>query len=179
MITKFRFFTIVDYEREEEFLRKMANKGYQLEEIVGVFFYKFSESEPRDTIYRLDYGIHKENEKKEYIQLFEDYGWDYMFDFVDWSYFKTDQDNPNTEIFSDNESRLELANRIFKHRYIPILIIFLLTVVPIFYRVLIFGERFESLKVIAPIWGFLFAVYLIVIGYTGYGLYKINKKYKR
>jgi len=178
MKTKFRIFTIADYEKEENFLREMANKGYQFEKITGPGFYQFSENEPRDTIYRLDYWNHKKHEKDEYIQMFEDYGWEYLFDYVDWSYFKSDQNNPNTEIFSDNESRVDLANRVFKKRYVPGLIIFLLTIFPIFILVLKFGEKYESLKTIAPLYGFLFISYSIILTYTGYGLYKLNKKYK-
>ena len=47
--TKFRFFTIADYEDEEIWLRKMHNDGLKLVKVNPPGIYTFEECEPEDT----------------------------------------------------------------------------------------------------------------------------------
>jgi hypothetical protein len=54
--TKFRFFTIADYEEEEIWLRKMHNEGLKLVKVIPPGIYTFEECEPEDVIYRMDFS---------------------------------------------------------------------------------------------------------------------------
>ncbi|MDD6826093.1 MAG: DUF2812 domain-containing protein [Oscillospiraceae bacterium] len=60
------------------------------------------------------------------IGIFADCGWEYMFDFVGYSYFckAADQSDGNDEIFCDDESRLDMMKRVLKGRVAPLIVFF-------------------------------------------------------
>lgn len=53
--TEWKFFTIADYEEEEQWLREQSRRGLMLEKFTPPLKYEFRETEPADMIYRLDY----------------------------------------------------------------------------------------------------------------------------
>lgn len=68
-----------DYKAEENFLRKMHQEGLALEKHDGSCSYLFSKTKPSDMTYRKAYKeFNSEDEKKAYIQVFEDSGWEYI-----------------------------------------------------------------------------------------------------
>jgi len=68
--------------------------------------------------------------------MFEDCGWEYIQEFVGYSYFRkpaskgSDRDE---EIFCDDESRAQMMERVFKGRLIPLLVIFFVVFIPQFF----------------------------------------------
>ena len=177
-ITKFKYFTISDYEKEEKYLREMSNKGYHLINISFPGFYKFQIGEPEDIVYRLDYNNYKREDKNSYIKLFEDYGWKYLWEFAGWSYFKKEGEEANLEIFSDDESRLELVKKVFSTRLLPLIIIFVAVFVQDIQNILS-GQYFIENKGFSIFFIGLFILYVVLISHTGYGLYKLNNKYMK
>ena len=130
----FRFWTITDYEEEEEFLRQQHREGWMFRKYWIPGFYFFDKCSPEDVVYRLDFDQAAKGEKAAYLQMYRDYGWEYLLDVNGFSYFRKSakdlEENGDTEIFSDNESRLEMVKRIFRRRMLPLLAIFLCCVVP-------------------------------------------------
>ena len=99
-------------------------------------FYIFEKYTPAEVTYRLDY---KNNlETGDYFQIFKDYGWEYICSCVGWLYFRkpsTQMDSEHDgEIFSDNESRIDMIDHVIKTRLLPVLIIFLCCILPNFIR---------------------------------------------
>lgn len=129
---EFKFFTIADYEKEQDYLREMHNHGWKFMKVSGLCMYHFEECEPMDVIYQLDYNQEGIAHKEEYIQMFEDCGWEYMQDYVGFSYFRKPVGimNEDESIFCDDESRLEFMKRIFKGRLIPLLVVFFMVIIP-------------------------------------------------
>lgn len=129
---EFKFFTIADYEKEQDYLREMHNHGWKFKKVSGLCMYHFEECEPMDVIYQLDYNQEGIAHKEEYIQMFEDCGWEYMQDYVGFSYFRKPVGimNEDESIFCDDESRLEFMKRIFKGRLIPLLVAFFMVIIP-------------------------------------------------
>ena len=129
---EFKFFTIADYEKEQDYLREMHNHGWKFKKVSGLCMYHFEECEPMDVIYQLDYNQEGIAHKEEYIQMFEDCGWEYMQDYVGFSYFRKPVGimNEDESIFCDDESRLEFMKRIFKGRLIPLLVVFFMVIIP-------------------------------------------------
>ena len=82
-----RFFTIADWEKEEEYLRKRHREGWKF---VRLSFpvYHFEKCEPEDVVYQLDYNEDGVAHKEEYVQMFADCGWEYLQDFAGYSYFR-------------------------------------------------------------------------------------------
>ncbi|OJG97368.1 hypothetical protein RV18_GL000860 [Enterococcus termitis] len=77
--------------------------------------YIFEKCEPEDYVYQLDFK--QENQDVEqYLQLFEDCGWEYFYKFGNWYYFrklKSEIDDENV-IFSDASTRAEMAKKVVK-----------------------------------------------------------------
>ena len=80
--TVFKYFTIVNHEKEEAYLRSMHKDGWKLVKVSGFCMYHFEKCEPEDVIYRLDYNREGILHKSEYTKMFEDCGWEYLQDYV-------------------------------------------------------------------------------------------------
>ena len=131
-----RFFTIADYMEEEVWLRDMHRSGWKLVQLIPPCFFVFEECVPEDMVYRMDYRNNSED--RNYYQILEDYGWDYVGRCVGWLYFRKPCTEPDSEqeneLFSDAESRAEMIDHVIRTRLFPIMIVFLCCVVPNFCR---------------------------------------------
>lgn len=183
--TLFRLFSIADFEEEEAFLRGERMKGWKYENLIFPGFYKFTECEPQDVIYRLDYNAASGAEKGAYLKMFSDCGWTYEGDKFGWSYFSkaTAEEDMNEEIFSDMESKLELFDRIFKSRMQPLLIIFGCIIAPMLF---LFSVKWYVSGCVNPwylglaiTYAALFVTYVIIFATVGRKFAALKRKYRR
>ncbi len=176
--TMIRFFTIADYEEEEIWLHEQHKNGWKLHKMIPPCFYVFEKCAPEDVIYRLDYKNGAENAN--YFQLFTDYGWEYIGRCVGWLYFRKPASVQNAEqdgeLFSDNESKIDLIRHIMKTRMLPLSVIFLCCVLPNFMRTIETGSR--SSAVLAVFFSAIMLLYVFLLTYCGLKLRKLIKKYK-
>ena len=130
--TVYKYFTIPQYQQEEDYLSTMNEKGWKFTHATFPEFYHFEKCEPKKVTYRLDYNQEGIRNKAEYIQMFSDCGWEYICDFVGYSYFRKEgkAGEAREEIFCDDASRLDMMRRVFRGRIIPLIIIFALAVIP-------------------------------------------------
>lgn len=179
----YKCFLLPDYEKEEQYLAEMHRSGWRLVS-AKPFHYIFEQSQPEEIVYRLDYPEHNENRSLsdgEYIQLFSDYGWEYLAKLNGFYYFRkpastaTDADN---EIFCDTSSRLDMIRRIINTRLVPIWIIFLSCVIPNAIRS-VNGDWGDSAwdHAFSFFWGFMFGVYTVILLRCFIGFQKLKKKY--
>lgn len=161
--TEIRFFNIVQWEEEQDYLRRRHGQGWALEWVSFPGVYHFVQCEPQDVVYQLDYNQEGRSHKEEYIQMFTDCGWEYLQDFVGYSYFrkpkaamKTGEDG----IFCDDVSRLDLMIRVFRGRMVPMLVIFVAVILPQLYL----HRHLETTLDVAltGLFGGLLVVYLMV-----------------
>ena len=124
---EFRWFSIADYEKEAEYLRRRHKEGWKFKNVTFPGIYTFEKCEPQDVVYQLDYNPDSVKNQLEYVQMFEDCGWEYLLNFAGYTYFRKTAALMEKEenIFCDDQSRLELLNRIFRGRIIPLMLIFL------------------------------------------------------
>ena len=129
-----KYFTIFEWEKEQDYLRKMHQSGWKLVKISGLCLYRFAKCSPEDVIYQLDYNPDGIKHKDEYVQLFQDCGWEYLFEFAGYSYFRkpAEEAQGDESIFCDDESRLEMVRRVFYGRMLPVLLIFICLILPQF-----------------------------------------------
>lgn len=178
----FRFWTITDYEKEEQFLREQHKAGWKIRRYLLPGFYLFDQCIPEDMVYRLDFEQASKYERTEYFQMYRDYGWEYLFDVNGFSYFckpaASAQDS--LEIFSDNESRLEMVERIFKRRMIPLLIVFLCCLMPqlILQSFNWFEKGYAGSKELFVIFFVLFVMYVLLFIHCGIGIRRLRRKYR-
>lgn len=168
----FRFFTISDYEAEEAFLREQHRKGFSLVRHALPGFYYFTQCPREDMVYRLDFPGEVPS-LEEYQQFYQDYGWEYLFQVNGFHYFrKPAAAGEDTELFSDNSSRIALAERVFKTRLIPLLVIFCLCILP--QLALALSNQRIGLSVS---WALLFLAYGALFLHCGRGLRRMKRTY--
>ena len=177
--TCLKWFDITQYEKEAEFLRNMHKKGWK---IVSVSFpgkYHFEKCQPEDVVYQLDYNQEGIDHKSEYVQLFQDCGWEYLFDFVGYSYFRKPVSEMDGEesIFCDEQSRLDMLNRVYKGRVIPLVVIFFCCLVPQFINNTVgYGGGGSVQRALAIALGTILVVYIIFFIRFGLGYMKLKKR---
>ena len=132
--TELRFFNIMEYEKEQDYLRERHRQGWKLKATYPPGIYRFVRCQPEDVIYQLDYNPDGIKHKDEYVQLFQDCGWEYLFEFAGYSYFckPAEEAQGDESIFCDDESRLEMVRRVFYGRMLPVLLIFICLILPQF-----------------------------------------------
>lgn len=132
MKTEIRLFSIVEYEKEQKYLEKRHEEGWKFTGVNFPGFYHFERCEPEAMIYQLDYNQEGLAQKEEYVQMFRDCGWEYLMDFVGYSYFRKPAAELKEDegIFCDDSSRLEMMNRVFRGRMLPLLGVFLCIIIP-------------------------------------------------
>ena len=180
--TLVRFFTVADYEEEEQWLRRQHQNGWKLVKTVLPCFFVFERCTPEDVVYRLHYKNDCGN--GEYFQLFQDYGWTYFNRCMGWLYFRRPVSETDTaqeqEIFSDDASRVEMLRHIVRTRMLPLLVIFFACLLPNFINSV---RRAEGGVPFADgftvIFSVLVLVYLFLFVYCGGKLRRLKKKYEK
>ena len=173
---QFKWFTIFEYEKEQDYLREMHKAGWKFIKVKGVGTYYFEKCTPQDVVYQLDYNKDGLSHKDEYLKMFDDCGWEYIQDYAGYSYFrkKVAIDGVAEEIFCDEESRLQMMQRVLKGRMLPLLVIFFATLLPQFLINLLSTHNYF----IASFIGGVLAMYIVIFAmcFVKYNQYKNNKK---
>lgn len=130
--TEMRFFSVPEWKKEEAYLREQHKNGWKFVRLSGIGVYHFERCVPEDVIYQLDYNQEGIAHKEEYVKMFSDCGWEYLQDYVGYSYFRKPASamEETEEIFCDDASRLDMMKRVFKGHMIPLLAIFFLIIIP-------------------------------------------------
>ncbi len=129
---KLAFFTIPEYKKEEEWLQEQHHSGLKLVKATLPCFYTFEKCSPENVVYQLDYNEEGMKNKEEYVQMYEDCGWEHITDMAGYSYFRKPVSEmvEDEEIFSDDQSKIDMVERVFKGRMIPALVIFFAIIIP-------------------------------------------------
>ena len=157
-----KFFTVFEYDKEQEYLRKQHKNGWKFVKVTGLGMYHFEECNQEDVVYQLDYNQESSANKEEYIKLFLDCGWEYIQDYMGYSYFRksiTDE-KIDESIFCDESSRLDMIERVYKGKMLPLVLILSACILPQFVINLLNGRY-----IVALIMGIIIAIISIVFGY--------------
>ncbi len=141
-------------------------------------FYQFKECEPENMTYRLDYNQEGIANKSEYVQMFSDCGWEYLFDYVGYSYFRksSDEADANEEIFCDDSSRLDMMRRVLRGRVIPLIVIFFCLILPqLTMNTIGYGSGSMMQDVLAIVFLILGILYIILFGAFSIQFYQYEK----
>ncbi len=176
---QFKYFTIVQWKQEQEYLRDMHKQGWRFVRVSGFGVYHFERCTPEDVVYQLDYSPEGIANKGEYVQMFLDCGWEYLQDYVGYSYFRKPaaEMNGDEEIFCDDESRLDMMKRVFKGRVIPLIAIFFLIIIPqSVMQGRLHGRLSESIQGLFIFFGVVYLVMFVVFGIQYWNYWKTIKK---
>jgi hypothetical protein len=107
----------------------MRNQGWKFVNIAGSK-YQFEKCQPEDWIYQLDFQ-NKNTEKSSYINLFNDYGWEYVLQHDNWFYFRRKKDTTDVDIsiFSDKDSNIAMCERVLNGKLLVNVSLFLISCV--------------------------------------------------
>ena len=110
-----RVFGAWAWQKEEEWLNRMAHKGWLLSGM-NFILYRFRRVAPgTNWVFQLDYNESTGEELTEYKQLFEDAGWDYVSNWGSWHYFRANADEAEVNpIHTNNESRIQMLQRLLR-----------------------------------------------------------------
>lgn len=176
---KFAFFTVPEYEKEQDWLQKQHKKGWKLVNATIPGIYKFEACEPEDVVYQLDYNQEGVAHKDEYVQMFQDCGWEYITDMAGYSYFRKPvaQMQEKEEIFCDDASRMDMVERVFKGKMVPQSVIFFCIIIP----QLIFQSHTESVAhdILFGVYVVLFLLYLLIFAQFGWQYKELKKRLSR
>ena len=169
---QFRYFSIMDHKKEEDYLRRMHRNGWKFLRVGGIGIYHFEECQPEDVVYQLDYPENK-GEKDEYVKMFSDCGWEYIQDYSDYSYFRKRAADmrEGEEIFNDEDSRTAMMGRVYKSRLRPLLVIFTACLLPQFCLNMANGNY-----MLASFFGGILLVYVIMFLVFAGHYYKMKHK---
>ena len=128
--------------------------------VSGLGRYHFEKCEPEDVVYQLDYNQEGLSYKEEYVQMFKDCGWEYLQDFAGYSYFRKPASgmNGDEEIFCDDASRLQMMERVFKGKVLPLIILFSCVLIPQLILTLFFRKNY----VLAAVQGAIILLYITI-----------------
>lgn len=171
---QFKWFTIFEYEKEQEYLRQMHQSGWRFVKVSGIGMYHFEKCQPQDVVYQLDYNKEGLANKEEYVKMFSDCGWEYIQDYVGYSYFRKAVSEAGIveEIFCDVDSKLHMMERVMKGRMTPMLVIFSSALLPQFVLNLTIYHNYGT----AAFLGGALALYVLVFAQCAKKLHKYKKE---
>jgi len=112
-IKKNRLFWPWQDEYEEAWLEDMSREGWHLQAVKLLCNYTFVKGEPAPYVYRLDYYPGDKSAFLEYLQIFQDAGWEYLGELSNWRYWRKRKVNGDTpEIFTDQQSKIKKYQRL-------------------------------------------------------------------
>lgn len=171
-----KWFTIFEYEKEQDYLREMHKSGWKFIKVTGLGMYYFEKCTPQDVVYQLDYNEDGLAHKDEYLKMFDDCGWEYIQDYFGYSYFRkaVSEDGVAEEIFCDEESRFQMMQRVIKGRMLPLLLLFFAVLLPQFINHLFYTHYY----LIAVFTGSVLVLYLVIFGvfFVKYTQYKNSRE---
>lgn len=173
-----RNFNISDFEEEQDFLTSLHSEGWRLISIKGSK-YTFEKCEKGVVSYQIDFNPN-EQQKYKYIQLFIDFGWQFITEKSGRFYFSktTSLCNENeSKLFSDRETKAAMCWKIVKHKLfqlIPLSVAIVL--VSILIGILLFSFHIAPLFLTTFISGLLLSGLILAL-YSSYlaSFIKLNK----
>jgi hypothetical protein len=181
----FRLYLPWNLEKETVWLNQMSRSGWHLIRQSGLF-YHFELGDPRNYVYRQDYQITSRLDRPEYLRIFRDAGWEHIAEIRGCHYFRTEAQGAEwPEIFSDQQSKIDMYGRVLSIMLVLFLPIFILifTVAPHRYPprrtdwiqdLYDWGRmtRVFLLAIFVPVYGYFFLRLLLLIGRLKKGLHQ-------
>lgn len=166
-IRKFHWWWGWEDDKEETWLGKMSQNGYHMTGITFPAVYTFTQGEPKNYVYRLDFILPVQKEKGTYLQTYKDAGWEYLGEMANWQYFRIEaKPGEEPDIFRDNAAKIQKYRR---------LVFFLLILSPLLYL-----SSFKLLdKDMAGIWGVIKMLDLLVLTFFIFAMFKIMARIKK
>lgn len=173
---RYRLFMSWDYEREEAWLNEMSEKGLHFQK-ASLLSSSFERNDSKRYTYRLDYqtGIQKGAKFQEYIDLYQDAGWEYVSSYGSmWFYFRREwQPGEPPQLYTDRDSLVVLYKKIQRMMGIMLLV----NLVVLLGNMMNLIPRLHDHRwwIVLPVLG----IYMFIFGLLGYGYTRMGSKINR
>ncbi len=139
-----KWFWVWQQDQEKAFLDSMADQGYQLVQ-VRLGEYLFEEQDDPKYVVQMDFpGLGRKMSEEEYLQLYQDAGWELVSKVGGWYYFRQPrQEGMDQSLFNDQQSRGNIYRRL--------LAFLALTGFPLYYQTLFLMPK---MSVESPLFSF-------------------------
>lgn len=172
---EFRAFFLSKYEEEKAYLQERHQQGWKLVNAYP-YVYRFAACQPESFVYEIDFAPAGRQEREQRIEMYADYGWEHVLDCMQFSYFrKKATEATHTEgqmLYSDNESKLALAQRIFRRRMLPLSILLLATI-PLMVARMLLGSPMDVGDIT------LCVIYALLLAWDVYALVRCTRGFTR
>ncbi len=167
VIKKFKYFGLCNLEKEEAYLNKMSQNGFEFIERCN-FIYKFKKLNGPGGTFRIDYRTFNDYKSYiDYIRFLNELDYEKIDRYNDLHYFKT-LNNTNIHFLSEPQSKIDILKKLFKFNTRTLIIILLCYISPFILWSVPIALDWSSLLY----WGFFCAL-------TLYNIFNIIKKYFR
>lgn len=160
--TIWKYFWIWDFEKEEQWINEMGEKGLHL---VKVDFcrYTFEEGEPGIYEYLMELMEDSPDScrGKEYAEIYEEAGLKQVGTFDKWVYWRKEKGEDGFILFSDLDSRIVHLARIVKVTYSAVALVIFAGILNLFVYILCSGYKEDVLHL-------ALSIGLLVAGYIGF-----------
>ena len=170
---EFRYFTIFNLEKEQEYLRRRHAEGWKFVKVNKLGVFHFEKCQPEDVVYQLDYNKDAAENREEYLTMFADCGWEALQTYAGYTYFRKPAAQMAGEeaIFSDGASHLAMMERVLRGRMLPLFVLFSACLLPQF-LIHLSGGHYG----VAAFLGGILLLYVFV--FAGCGIYYLKLKQK-
>jgi hypothetical protein len=124
--TVWKLFFVWQVEEEERWLEQMARQGWRL--LHGAVRYTFFQAPPAEVRYALDFRHTSPAELNEFQALCRDAGWECVYRFGSWFYYRTSLMTA-PDIYTDTNSLMERDRRVLAMLFILIGLVTLVTLI--------------------------------------------------
>lgn len=180
--TELRAFFLSEYEEEKAYLQERHQQGWKLVSAYP-YVYRFAACQPESFVYESDFTPAGRQEREQRIEMYADYGWEHVLDYMQFSYFRKKATEAtragDQELYSDDESKLALAQRIFRRRMLPLSILLLATIPLMVARVFLGGPMDVGDIVLYVIYALLLAWDVYALVRCARGFARLKEKYGR
>ena len=109
-----RLFFFWNYDREEEWLNRMSEDGYELEDVF-LWRYRFRRGDGQKMRYKLEFLSHDPRDEKgrDYLDFLADAGIETVCTFGRWAYLRRPAEDGDFELYSDISSKIGYFKRLF------------------------------------------------------------------
>lgn len=176
---EFHFWVLPEYEQEEAYLRRMHQSGWKLDHVSLPGVYTFERCAPEDVVYKLDFRPLRGESREAFLSMYQEYGWEYLQDLNDYSYFRKSAEGAapeDLEIFSDDESRLDMVKRILRWR-VPLISLFALFVLIQSINLFLRATFAPGDVILVAFYLLILALYVYIIVRCAAGFRRLWKRY--
>ncbi len=160
---KIKWFRLWQDEKEENWLRSMAQKGFRLDGINFPGVYSFTKNQPADIYYVMDFWNRQREGFEAYLKPRTEAGWKLISKMNGWSYFE--------KPLSENEKSASINVKLAKADRFQQLMMFFVGFLPImllWYPIL--GRRIAW--PLNAVFGIIFVIALIIFTTTTFKIYQ-------